>query len=66
MFTWIGNVGYVSDENIAEIVADMRDEGFLLTWQGVVEHLGTIDPEGTLNISATELWERARVLGLEV
>ncbi len=63
-FTWIGNVEHVSDENIAEIVADMKMAKRNLTWQGVVEHLGTIDPEGTLNISATELWERARVKGL--
>ena len=46
------------------IVADMRAKGLKLTWQGVVEHLGRIDPDGTLNISATELWERARVLRL--
>ena len=64
MFTWIGNVEHVSDENIAEIIADMRAKGLSLTWQSAVEHLGTIDPEGTLNISATELWERARVLRL--
>ena len=63
-FHWIGNVGHVSDEDITAIVADMRAKGLKLTWQGVVEHLGRIDPDGTLNISATELWERARVLRL--
>ena len=64
MFTWIGNVEHVSDEDITAIVADMRAKGLKLTWHGVVEHLGRIDPDGTLNIGPSVFLERARALGL--
>ena len=63
-FTWTGNVDHVTDENIAEIVADMRANKLSLTWPDVVKHLDRIDPEGTLNISATEFLERAGAMKL--
>ena len=57
-FTWTGYIGHLADEDIIEIVADMRYD------ETIEEHLHRIDPEGTLNISAAELYERARGLGL--
>ena len=63
-FHWIGNIEHISDEDIAAIVADMRAAKLSLTWPDVVKCLGRIDPDGMLNISATELWERARAKGL--
>ena len=62
MFTWTGNKDLISDEDITEIVADMREVKLGLVWQDVVKYLGRIDPEGTLNISATEFLERAKGL----
>ena len=62
-FTWTGNIGKLSDEDIIAIVADMRDEGFVIYDVTVGEHLARIDPEGTLNISAVDFLERAK--GLE-
>ena len=62
-FDWTGNIGKLSDEDIIAIVADMRDEGFVIYDVTVGEHLGRIDPEGTLNISAVDFLERAK--GLE-
>ena len=62
-FDWTGNIGSVTDADIAAIVADMRTAGLSLTWLNVAEYLGRIDPEGTLNISAVDFLERAR--GLE-
>ena len=59
-FTWTGNVGKLSDEDIAEIVADMRASRLELTLADVIKHLGRIDPEGTLNISADEFLKRAK------
>jgi len=63
-FAWIGNIGHLADEDIAAIVADMRAEGLEVTWEDAAQHLVDIDPDGTLNISATELVERAGGLGL--
>jgi len=57
-FDWTGNIGKLSDEDITVIVADMRHD------ETIEEHLRRIDPEGTLNISAAELYERAKGLGL--
>ena len=57
-FDWTGNRGTVTDEDITVIVADMRHD------ETIEEHLRRIDPEGTLNISAAELYERAKGLGL--
>ena len=57
-FDWTGNIGKLSDEDIIVIVADMRHD------ETIEEHLRRIDPEGTLNISAAELYERAKGLGL--
>jgi len=62
MFTWTGNKDLISDEDITEIVADMWASRLILTHADVVKHLGRIDPEGTLNISAAELYERAKGL----
>ena len=33
MFTWIGNVEHVSDEDITAIVADMRAKGLKQIWK---------------------------------
>lgn len=63
-FHWIGNVGHVSDEDIAAMVTAMREAGAELTRLGVAFHLGRIDPEGTLNIGVQEFLDRARGLGL--
>ena len=63
-FTWVGNVGHLSDEDIIAIAEDMRAKGLDLTQLDVVKHLGRIDPEGTLNISSQGFLKRAK--GLEI
>ena len=63
-FTWTGNRGTITDEDITAIVADMKSGGLELTWLGVADYLGNRDPEGTLNINAAEFLERAKGLGL--
>lgn len=63
-FHWIGNVSNVTDADIKTIVGDMRAEGLDLAYPNAFAHLERIDPEGTLNIGAAQLVERAQELGL--
>ena len=63
-FTWIGNVGHLTDEDIIAIAEDMWDGGFTIYDVTATEHLARIDPEGTLNINAREFVKRVKGLGL--